>query len=181
MNKNFGEIRQLGHVVTDMDLALEFWTDRLGIGPFFVTHDLRFPDFHYRGQPAQSPCVSLAIAYSGDLQIELIHQVDDVPSAYTEFLSAGRSGLHHYSSWFAGREDYERARSWAISRGFNLVMESRPEAGPRLAYFETGNPAAALFELSEALIPAIAKGMSAVQQICATWDGSQPVRTSTDR
>lgn len=178
--KNFGEIRQLGHVVPDMNQALEFWTGHMGIGPFFVSHDIVFADYRYRGQPAVSPRVSLAVAYSGDVQIELIHQVDDTPSAYTEFLAAGRSGLHHYSSWFADRDEYENARSWALERGFKLVMESRPEVGIRLAYFETGHPAGALFEISEALVPAIAGGMDVVRELCAKWDGSQPVRTSAD-
>lgn len=177
---SFGEIRQLGHVVPDMDRALDFWTGQMGVGPFFVTHDIQFPDYSYRGQAMASPCVSLAVAYSGNLQIELIHQVDEAPSAYTEFLAAGRSGLHHYSSWFAERDEYERARDWALERGFRLVMESRPEAGIRLAYFETGHPAGALFEISEALVPAVAAGMERVRGICAGWDGSKPVRTSAD-
>ena len=39
--------------------------------------------------------MSAAIAYSGDLQIELIYQHDDAPSIYSEFSRGGRSGLQH--------------------------------------------------------------------------------------
>ena len=39
--------------------------------------------------------MSAAIAYSGDLQIELIYQHDDAPSIYTELPRGGRSGLQH--------------------------------------------------------------------------------------
>ena len=39
--------------------------------------------------------MSIALANSGDLQIELIQQVNDAPSMYKEFLDAGHEGLQH--------------------------------------------------------------------------------------
>ena len=172
----FGEIRQLGHVVTDINQALELWTERLKIGPFFLMPEVIFEDYVYRGQGMPSPRLAIAIAFTGTMQIELIQQLDDTPSAYTEFLSAGRSGLHHYSAWFSNREDYERTRSWALESGFQIALECRPENSPRLAYFETANPAAPLFELSEALVPGVAEMMDVVEKTCREWDGSDPVR-----
>lgn len=173
---NFGEIRQLGHVVPDIDDAMAFWTGKMNVGPFFVMRDIQFTHFYYRGQSVASPRVSIAIAYSGEVQIELIQQLDKAPSAYNEFLSAGRSGLHHYSTWFAERDEYERTRSWALDAGFNLVMECRPDNEGRLAYFETGNIAAPLLELSEALAPSAEPLLRAVHQASCDWDGSDPVR-----
>lgn len=175
----FGEIRQLGHIVTDMDRALDFWTNRLKVGPFFLMPEIEFFNYSYRGREMASPRIAIAIAFSGSMQIELIQQLDDTPSAYTEFLSSGRSGLHHYSAWFSNREDYERTRSWAIDSNFQLVQECRPEDSSRLAYFETANPAAPLFELSEGLVPGVAEMMEAVEQACRDWDGSDPVRTGS--
>ena len=55
--RNFGEIRQLGYVVPDLDKAIAYWTDRMNIGAVFVTHDIRFPDYYYRGELMESPCV----------------------------------------------------------------------------------------------------------------------------
>lgn len=173
----FGEIRQLGHIVTDMDQALEFWTSRLQVGPFFLMREVAFENYSYRGQEMPSPHLAIAIAFSGSVQIELIQQLDDTPSTYAEFLSAGRTGLHHYSTWFSRREDYERTRSWALSANFALVSECRPADSSRLAYFETANPAAPLFELSEALVPGVAEMMDLVETTCRDWDGSDPVRT----
>ena len=172
----FGEIRQLGHVVADMDQALELWTQRLQVGPFFLMPEVVFEDYFYRGKSMPSPKLAIAIAFSGKMQIELIQQLDDTPSAYTEFLSAGRSGLHHYSAWFSNRDDYERTRSWALRSEFQMVLECRPESSSRLAYFETANPAAPLFELSEALVPGVAEMMDVVEQTCREWDGSDPIR-----
>ena len=113
--------------------------------------------------------------------IELIEQLDDTPSTYIEFLSAGRSGLHHYSTWFSDRKEYERTRSWALASNFGLVSECRPEDTSRLAYFETGNPSAPLFELSEALVPGVAEMMELVERTCREWDGKDPVRSPPGR
>ena len=181
MMMGFGEIKQLGHIVSDMDQALELWTERLRVGPFFLMPEVEFQGYFYRGQPMPSPCLAIAIAFSGGMQIELIQQLDDRPSTYTEFLSAGRSGLHHYSTWFSNREDYEQTRTWALQSNFQLVQECRPDDGARLAYFETANPAAPLFELSEALVPGVAEMMVSAEQTCREWDGSDPVRTLPPR
>jgi hypothetical protein len=45
----------------------------------------------YRGEPC-AVTLSLALVNSGELQIELIHQTDDTPSIFTEFLNSGASG-----------------------------------------------------------------------------------------
>ena len=36
MKPDFGQLRQAGHVVRDIDEAMAYWTQVLGIGPFFV-------------------------------------------------------------------------------------------------------------------------------------------------
>lgn len=181
MTSGFGEIRQLGHIVTDMDRALELWTQRLEVGPFFLMPEVVFENYSYRGREMASPHIAIAIAFSGGVQIELIEQLDDTPSTYIEFLSAGRSGLHHYSTWFSDRKEYERTRSWALASNFGLVSECRPEDTSRLAYFETGNPSAPLFELSEALVPGVAEMMELVERTCREWDGKDPVRSPPGR
>ena len=58
--------------------------------------------------------MSVALANSGDLQIELIQQRNDAPSMYKEFLDSGREGLQHMSYW---TRDYQaplrpRAVAW---------------------------------------------------------------------
>ena len=180
MTNGFGEIRQLGHVVTDMADALRYWTERLKIGPFILVPEIEFPDFQYRGQPTPSPVVSLAIAFNGNVQIELIQQHDERPSIYREFLSSGRSGLHHFSTWFAGREDYEQTRKWGLDAKFQLVQESTPALGTRFAYFESVHPAAPLFELSEALVPGTKEQLDQLERMCRDWDGKHPVRSPAE-
>jgi hypothetical protein len=43
--------------------------------------------------------LSLAIAYSGDLQYELVQQHNATPSPYKDFLDSRGEGLHHLCTW----------------------------------------------------------------------------------
>jgi catechol 2,3-dioxygenase-like lactoylglutathione lyase family enzyme len=178
MSRIIGPIRQVGHVVRDIDKAMAYWTETLGIGPFYVMREIRMTNFHYRGQPSPDIVLSLAFGQSGDVQIELIQQHNDVPSAYREFLSAGREGVQHLSPWFDDAAEYDAARAAMIDRGLTLVHETRHEDGtPRFVYFETGTPEAPLIELSEALLPAARIVPDTVAAAAKGWDGSDPVRT----
>jgi hypothetical protein len=62
------------------------------------------PDGVRRGARHDDLHLSVTLANSGDVQIELIQQRCQTPSMYREFLAAGREGLQHWSSW---PEDYE--------------------------------------------------------------------------
>jgi hypothetical protein len=119
----------------------------------------------------------MAFAQSGDVQIELIQQHNDAPSAYREFLSAGREGVQHLSPWFDDPAAYDEARAALIARGMTLVHETIHDDGsPRFVYFETGRPEAPLMELSEALIPSVRFIPDTVAAAARGWDGSDPVR-----
>ena len=52
----------------------------------------------YRGEPCEIT-LSLALANSGEMQIELIQQEDDTPSIYTEFLRPTDPDI---TSWLTG-------------------------------------------------------------------------------
>ena len=51
MSRLFGEIRQNGYVVHDIEAALRHWTGVLGVGPFFHFERVPIDDFRYRGEP----------------------------------------------------------------------------------------------------------------------------------
>ena len=88
MSRLFGDVIQNGYVVRDIETAMRHWIDILGVGPWFYIEQLPVPDFQYKGQPSPVD-VSLALANSGTLQIELIQQRNDAPSMYRDFLAAG--------------------------------------------------------------------------------------------
>jgi hypothetical protein len=70
MSRIFGEVRQNGYVVRDIEAALRHWTERLGVGRFFYFERVRMEYFGYRGMPSPIE-VSIALANSGALQVEL--------------------------------------------------------------------------------------------------------------
>jgi len=71
MSRFFGEIRQLGYVVPDIEAAMDYWTRVLGVGPFFYNERVPIQNYRYRGESYQ-PHNSVALANSGPLQVELI-------------------------------------------------------------------------------------------------------------
>jgi catechol 2,3-dioxygenase-like lactoylglutathione lyase family enzyme len=172
MSRWFGPIRQNGYVVRDIEAALKHWTEVLGVGPFFYVEEVPVEDFLFRGEP--SPLrVSIALANSGDLQIELIQPRSDAPSSYQGFLAAGREGLQHVAFW---TESFDRDLDAALARG-HRVEQSGTIGGPdgRFVYFEADGHAGAQIELSEV---SGRKGrlFRHIAEAARSWDGSDPVR-----
>lgn len=173
MSRIFGAVRQNGYVVRDIGAALRHWTGVLGVGPFFYIESIKCDWFHYHGAPSPIE-MSLALANSGDLQIELIQQHNDAPSMYHDFLQAGREGLHHVAYWTKNyRADYERA----LSLGYKVGHEGQA-SGPNtgFVYFDTETHPGTVVELSDVSGP---KGVAfeQIRQASIGWDGENPVRS----
>jgi hypothetical protein len=172
MSIYFGGVRQLGMVVRDAQAAMRAWGD-LGVGPFF-TLTFEVDDFVYRGRPSPAPVLTLCFAHSGPLQIELIQQHNDVPSAYTEFFAAGREGAQHVAAWYADHPTYDAKRAELIGRGFDLVHEGGSrKADARFAYFASNVPGGLMFEISEAMVPAGAANRLRMEKAAEAWDGKE--------
>lgn len=170
MSRLFGDIRQIGMIVRDAEAAMKKWGE-LGVGPFF-TMNLKFDDFMYRGQPSPAPEVTLCFAHSGPVQIELIQQHNDVPSAYRDFLENGREGVQHISAWFGDHASYDAKRQALIDSGLELIQEGGSRASDaRFAYFATQEPGGLMIEISEALIGDGAAGCQMMDQAARQWDG----------
>ena len=170
MSRRFGEIRQNGYVVRDVEAAMRHWTEVLGVGPFFYFERVPIEDFRYRG--AASPLeVSIALANSGPLQIELIQQRNDAPSMYRDFLAAGHEGLQHVAYWTEAFDtDLERLRELEIGQSGAVGG-----ADGRFVYFATESHPGTVVELSE-ISGAKGRFFSRIRDAAATWDGSDPIR-----
>ena len=70
MSRLFGELRQVGIVVRDIDAAMRHWSTVCGIGPWFYTDRLAVTEFSYRGLRHDDIHLSIALANSGDVQLE---------------------------------------------------------------------------------------------------------------
>jgi len=177
MTGMFGTIRQLGFVVRDIDAAILHWVNHLGVGPFFYIDDQPLNQFTFRGSPS-APVFSVALAQAGDLQIELIQQRNDAPSAFKEFLDSGNEGLQHVAYWTTEFDDLTTKVRVAGHRELQAGMSGSGGPDERFAYFEAGGHRGTVVEVSEvngrkgALFGAVAAASR-------DWDGTLPVRDMT--
>ena len=175
MSKFFGEIRQLGYVVADIDAAMDYWSTTLGVGPWYYNPKVPIENYQYRGE-AYQPHNSVALANSGFVQVELIQCRNDVPSMYRDFLQAGHTGLQHVAYW---TENYDADLARLTEQGFRAVMSGEVGDRGRFVYFDTEYHPGTVIELSEVAGPK-GKLFDLIRSESQDWDGQDPVRAFPD-
>ena len=170
MSRLFGPIRQMGYVVRDIESAMHHWIDVCGVGPFFYVDRLPLINFQYQGQSGD-PHLSIALANSGDVQVELIQQKDDTPTMYQDFLGRGLEGLQHWSSW---PEDFEGYYETALKAGYKVGQEADSPRGRFVYFLNEGHPGTVI-EMA-ALTPARRRIYDGVREAAVNWDGTEPIR-----
>lgn len=173
MGLTFGPIRQLGYVVHDIDRAMLHWSQNLGVGPWFYSERFTFDTFTYGGVRHDGLQLSVAMANSGDMQIELIQQRCSTPSMYLDFLSSSGAGLQHLAFWPA---DYDVAYRDAIRSGYEVGQEGQLPRG-RFVYFKTDGHAGTVFEFNE-ITPIRRQIIETIALAAKSWDGRDPIRRS---
>ncbi len=163
-----GPVMQIAFVPDDFDAALHHWTKVMGVGPFFLLENIQLEDSRYLGAPNE--CVfSIALAYWGDLQVELIRQQNDAPSIYR---GVAGQGLHHTCLL---TNDIVAARSIAEAAGANLLVEGKVGADGAVIYVDTGGGPGTIVEILQP-----ASGMldlfAMIREASRGWDGSEPLR-----
>jgi len=165
-----GDVMQMAFLPRDFDAALKFWTETMGVGPFFVNEHVALQDVRYRGQPSDID-FSMAIGYWGDVQIELIKQNNDAPSIYKDFLDAGLEGLHHTCLLV---DDFEHARAVCKTAGAEVLQEGRLPGG-EVIYVDTGGGPGTIVEILK-LPEGGRQGFAMMREAARNWDGSDPIR-----
>jgi len=89
----FGPISQLGYLTDNIEATARMWTDTSGIGPWTLMRDVVM-NATMDGVPSDIK-IDVALAYKGDIQIELIKPLSDSNSPYRDNQRAGIWGLHH--------------------------------------------------------------------------------------
>jgi hypothetical protein len=160
-------VRQFAYVVNDVDATLAAWLE-LGVGPWFVLRRFHAAGLEYRDQQS-APTITMALANSGDMQIEVIGVHDEAPSVWKEFLDSGREGFHHIAYW---SRDYAAEYHRAVELGWTCAQR-----GPQpFAYFETSGSLQGMVELME-LSERLEGYTDAVREAAADWDGvTDPIR-----
>jgi len=167
--KGPGPVVQLAYVVNDLHDAIRQWTSKLGVGPFFLLEHMKYPEHEVDGVPGPLE-LSLALAYSGELQIELMQQHGDHPSVLRAYPPSAVNGFHH-----VGILSYDMAADEAnlAASGLRPVGTSVSEIGVRVAFFHGGPHAGGLVELIR-VDDQVTQFFDALKRAAAQWDGSTP-------
>jgi hypothetical protein len=172
MSQPVGQVMQVAYVVTDLDRALEHWTQTVGIGPFVVLEGLEVIDQKYRGQPSDAS-LTIALAYSGHMCVELIKQNDTTPSVYRELLERNpQGGFHH---WAIMTEDLDGEISRYQARGYEVAFSGKVVIGDAYAYMDTLHDLGGMIELIK-LNPAVRELFANLESAAVDWDGRDPIR-----
>jgi methylmalonyl-CoA/ethylmalonyl-CoA epimerase len=164
-----GPIAQLAYVPSDWDAALDYWTKTMGVGPFFLFENIALEDMRYRGEPTDAR-FTVAIAFWGDVQIELVRGENDAPGHYNGEYGV-KDQLHHVLIMV---EDWDATLRAVAESGAEVIVSGEfgggkvvyvdPGAGPGglVEIFKPGEGADALFDM--------------IKSAAQNWDGSDPVR-----
>jgi methylmalonyl-CoA/ethylmalonyl-CoA epimerase len=158
----------IAFVPSDFDAAIAYWTQMMGVGPFFLIENIALENMRYLGEP--SDCVfTIALAYWGDMQVELIRQENDAPSIYR---GCEGGALHHTCVL---TEDIEAARSIADAAGASILVEAKVGEDGAVLYVDTGGGPGTIVEI---LQPASGSDalFAMIKDASVGWDGRNPVR-----
>jgi methylmalonyl-CoA/ethylmalonyl-CoA epimerase len=167
---HLGPIAQLAFVPSDWEATLAYWTQTMGVGPFFLFENIALDNMRYRGQPSHAR-FTVAIAYWGDLQIELVRAESDGPAHYNGEYGV-KDQLHHTLIFV---DDWD-ATLRAIEAAGAEVIVSGTFGGGNVVYVDPGSGPGGLVEIMKP-----GEGgddlFAMMKAASVNWDGSNPVRT----
>ncbi|ABP64421.1 hypothetical protein Saro_3561 (plasmid) [Novosphingobium aromaticivorans DSM 12444] len=170
-----GPVGQLAYLPQDFDAAVRYWTETMGVGPFYLMENVALGEAKYKGVPTGA-VFSIAIAYWGDVQIELIRPENREPSIYTgEY--AVTDGLHHICIFV---ESIEEARAACAEAGAEILVEGKVGADGEVIYVDPGarnggGGPGHVIELLQNMTGADAI-FQMIKDAGKDWDGTEPLR-----
>jgi hypothetical protein len=161
---------QVCWLVPDVRAAIDSWVHSAGVGPFFWFDGVTFTEGRYRGEPAEFPRVTAAMAQAGEMQIELICQDNDDIGIFRDLFGRGEFGLHHMALIC---EDYEAERDAYIDAGAALAWEGVTGTS-RTSWVDASPTLGFMIELLE---PSASRQawFSHMREAAESWDGRNPV------
>jgi hypothetical protein len=166
-----GGIVQIAYTVKNIAQGMRDFTARLNCGPWFVTGPFVPSKGVYRGQPTDMT-LTLAVAFSGHMMVELIEQHDEKPSVYQETIKTKSYGFHHWGvcsrSFDADVARYEKL-------GYPVAFSDVSPRGVRIVYVDTTADLSGMLEIIEAT-DALEAIYHSYYAAAKNWDGNDPVR-----
>ena len=166
MSPLYSPVMQVAYVVEDIEKAASHWARTLGVGPFYLFSHTPFKEIRYRDEPSPID-MSVAIAYNGDIQIELIQQHNDSPSIFTEFIEKFGYGQQHVG---VTTDRFEDTLAHFAQKGIKPRQQGITLPGMNFAYLETDFHPGGMLELIEA-DTSIMKAFSIIKKAAEDWDG----------
>ncbi len=165
-----GPVGQLAYLPQDFDAAVKYWTQTMGVGPFYLMENVALGDCKYKGVPS-SAVFSIAIAYWGDVQIELIRPENAEPSIYSgEYAVTDR--LHHICIFV---DSIDEARAACAEAGAEILVEGTVGEDGSVIYVDAGQGPGHVIELLQNMTGA--DGIfQMIKDAGKDWDGSEPLR-----
>ena len=163
---------QVAFIVDDVEAAARRWVKTTGIGPFMVVPHIVLEEYSWRGEKRSGLDFSVAPAPSSGMQIELIQQHCDSPSAYRDTIARGAQGFHHLAIYC---EDYDAAYDHYRRQGFATAVDG--VFGPlRFSYVDTTAAIGCMVELVEQH-ESQSDFFRRVAEAAQAWDGvTDPLR-----
>lgn len=173
MSYLFGNPVQVANVVPDVDREIDRYI-AAGVGPFYTMRRIR-PKARHRGA-RHDPLITAAFGYTGDVQIELIEQHDDTPSAYLEYLERHPGGGQHHLAFYCA--SFPEAVATAARHGQKLTVVQEylgPNDEPFEIYYEADQDADPL--LIQLNPPGLYHDLfTSIHEASTRWSGEDPVR-----
>lgn len=165
-------LMQVAFIVDDVEAAAKAWIETTGIGPFYMVPHIQLTEMTYRGAPGEGLDFSVALAQSGGMQIELIQQHCDRPSAYRDTIAKGVQGFHHFCIY---TDDYDACRQRYVDQGLVVAVDSK-FGEMRFCYVDASPSIGCMIEIVEQNDNQ-GEAFTRIAQGAADWDGvTDPIR-----
>lgn len=165
---------QIAWVVPDLRAAIAHWSSQAGVGPFFYFDEVVYEAAVYRGVPWKPLRFHAAIAQAGEMQIELIEQLEEGPSMFRDLVPAGESRLHHMSTY---TQDFEADLAHYRASGAEVVFSGLMKGVP-VCWVDTSSTLGFLTELIST-DPVKEEIFARFRKAAEDWDGQDPITRLT--
>lgn len=143
-NVQLPTIDQVGIVVKDVNKTVQHYQSKFGVGPF-VIQDVDIQGATFRGKPAATTKIRVALAQVGNIQIEFI-EVLEGGELYKEFLKKNGEGLHHLGTYVEDANTFEKMLTDFANEGIKPLF-SRVGNRFGFAYLDTTAVGGVILEL----------------------------------
>ncbi len=164
-------IYQLAYLVEDLEQSAQHWAEMTGAGPFVLFDPFEFIEPIYKDAPC-TVNVGIALGFSGELCIELIHQHDALPSIYSDWIRERGLGLHHVAIL---SEDFPKSLADYADQGLRPLFTGGFGADTHLAYLDTRLSLGCFLEIVEHT-DFVRAALADMKDSHRNWDGRDVLR-----